>query len=116
MYAPDLLQEKMFTLIEGLAYARTYLDDLLVLSQGSFEEYLQDIELVLLRLKNVSLKPIVKTSNFERIEIDYLGYVVIRKGIKPQPKKIEAILKLKKIECVKDAHRLLRIINYHRDL
>ena len=44
MYAPDLLQEKMFTLIEGLAYARTYLDDLLVISRGSFEDHIHDVD------------------------------------------------------------------------
>ena len=46
----------MFTLMEGLEYARTYLDGLLVLSRGSFEEHLQDVERVLLFLKNVGLK------------------------------------------------------------
>ena len=33
--------------------------------------------------------------SFGRTEIDYLGYVVTNEGIKPQPKKIEAILELK---------------------
>ena len=41
--APDIFQEKMITLTEGLEYVRTYLDDLLVLSLGSFEEHLQDV-------------------------------------------------------------------------
>ena len=46
--------------MEGLEYARTYLDNLLVLSRGSFEEHLQDVERVLLRLKNLGLKDNVK--------------------------------------------------------
>ena len=58
--APDIFQENMFTLIKGLEYVRNYLDNLLVLSLGSFEEHLQDIEWVLLHLKNVGLKLNIK--------------------------------------------------------
>ena len=99
MCVSDIFQEKMFTSMEELEYARTYLDGLLVLSSFFFEEQLQDIEQVLLCLKNVDIKVHVKNSNFGRTEIDYLGYVVTREGIKSHPKKIEAVLKLKNLNA-----------------
>ena len=51
--------------MEGLEYVSIYLDNLLVLSRGSFEEHLQDVKRVLLRLKNVGWKVNVKNLNSE---------------------------------------------------
>ena len=36
--SPDIFQEKMNELMEGLEYVRTYLDDLLIVTKGSFQE------------------------------------------------------------------------------
>ena len=42
--ASDIFQEKISSLMEGLEYARTYLDDLLCLSKGDFESHLKHVE------------------------------------------------------------------------
>jgi hypothetical protein len=34
--SPDIFQEKMSDLMQGLEFARAYIDDLLILSTGSF--------------------------------------------------------------------------------
>ena len=44
--SPDVFQEKMSSLMQDLEYVRTYLDDLLVISNGSFEEHLKSSTLV----------------------------------------------------------------------
>ena len=44
--SPDIFQEKMSELMTGLEFARAYLDNLLVISKGTFEEHLDDIEKV----------------------------------------------------------------------
>ena len=46
MCATDIFQETMSNLMEGLEFARTYLDDLLCLSKGNFNEYLRDVKTV----------------------------------------------------------------------
>ena len=38
--SPDIFQERMSELMEGLDYVRTYIDNLLVISSGTFEEHL----------------------------------------------------------------------------
>ena len=91
MCAPDIFQEKMSNLMEGLEFARTYLDDLLCLSKGNFNEHLNDVERVLIRLQKANLKVNASKSSFGKTEIDYLGYVVTREGIKPQPKKSQSL-------------------------
>ncbi len=47
-------------------------------------------------------------SSFCAHEIEYLGYILTRKGIKPQPKKVQAILALNLPNNVKELRTLPR--------
>ena len=85
--SPDIFQERMSDLMTGLEFARAYLDDLLVISKGSFEEHLEHIEAVLSRLLEAGLKVNVSKSSFCRTELEYLGYWITRQGIQPLTKK-----------------------------
>ena len=49
--SPDIFQEKMSSLMEELEYVRTYIDDLLVITNGTFEDHLRKVEVVLIKLK-----------------------------------------------------------------
>ena len=42
---PDIFQEQMSNLMTGLAWVRTYLDDLLVITSGSFHDHLQHVRI-----------------------------------------------------------------------
>ena len=64
MCAPDIFQSKMSELMNGLEYVRTYLDDLLVLSDKSFEDHLQRLEAVLERLATAGLRVHAEKSTF----------------------------------------------------
>ena len=50
--------------MEGLEYARKYIDDVLVLSQGILSEHPTDVETVLIRLQKTILKVNIGKSNF----------------------------------------------------
>ena len=45
--APDIFQQKMGELVYDLEYARAYIDDLLVISNSSFQDHLEKLETVL---------------------------------------------------------------------
>jgi hypothetical protein len=47
---------------------------------------------------------------------DYLGYEITRDGIQPQPKKVEAILKLSPPKTKGQLRHLLGMFNYYRDM
>ena len=49
-------------------------------------------------------------------EIDYLGYIVTPKGIRPNPKKIKAIQALERPQTVTDVRRLIGMVQYYRDM
>jgi hypothetical protein len=116
MCAPDIFQDRMYDLMSDIECVHTYLDDLLVLSRGSFSAHLDDLEKVLNRLSGANLRVNIRKCSFAASEIAYLGYILTRKGIKPHPKKIEAIINLATPETRKDVRRLLGMVQYYRDL
>ena len=52
--SPDIFQEKMNELFIGLEYVRAYMDDLLVISNGSFEDHLNKLNVVFQKLQDES--------------------------------------------------------------
>ena len=64
--SPDIFQKKMNELFEGLDFVRAYIDDLLVISKGTFESHLEEPEEVFKRLKEAGLEVNAKTSFFTR--------------------------------------------------
>ena len=60
---PDIFQAKMNDLMVGLMYVRTYLDDLLVLRDSTFEDHLQKLDRVFVRLLNTNLRVHIEKVN-----------------------------------------------------
>ena len=102
--------------MSGIEYVRTYLDDLLILSNGNFADHLKKIDTVLNRLNGAGLKVHIKKSTFGAPSVDYLGYVITRDGLRPQQKRIKVILDLVVPRNVREVRRILGIIGYYRDL
>ncbi len=84
----DIFQQKMLELMESLEYVRAYLDDLICISKLSLEDLLEKLEEVLRQLCNAGLKVNPEISTFCTLEIEYLGYVLIRDSIKPQSNQV----------------------------
>lgn len=116
MCALDIFQSKMYQLMSYLEYVRTYLDYLLILSMGSFENHIQKLEVVLEQLSNSGLRIKTEKCIFGASEVEYLGYTITREGIKPQSKNVDSIKKLSIPRTVRDVCRILGIVQYYRDL
>ena len=114
--SPDIFQEKMSELFDGLDFVRTYIDDLLILSKGSYQDHLEKLEKVLARLTRAGLKVNGRKSFFARDELEYLGYWISRSGIQPLPSKVEAIMKIAKPKNRRELRSFIGIINYYCDM
>ena len=114
--SPDIFQEKMSELFDGLDFVRTCIDDLLALTKGTFEDHLERLERVLFRLKESGLKVNAKKSFFAKNELEYLGYWITRDGIKPLPDKVKAILALDAPRNRRELRSFIGIVNYYRDM
>ena len=114
--SPDIFQEKMSELMDGLEFVRAYIDDLLIITDGSYEDHLEKVEQVLSRLREAGLKVNAEKSFFARTELEYLGYWVTNQGISPQTKKVAAILNIAAPTNLKELRHFLGIINFYRDM
>jgi hypothetical protein len=74
------------------------------------------METVLTRLHDAGLKVNAAKSLFCAHEIEYLGYILTREGIKPQPKKVQAILALSPPNNTEESRHFLRMVQYYRDM
>ena len=114
--SPDIFQAKMSELMVALEFVRTYLDDLLCITKASLDDHLDHLRLVLTRLREAGLKVNAPKSKFCAEETEYLGYILTRTGIKPQPTKVQAILAISTPKSVRDLRSFLGMVQYYRDL
>jgi hypothetical protein len=72
-------------LVQDMEYVKTYLDDLLILTNRSFKDYLVKLEMVLARLSNAGMRVNISKSKFftEQIEYPVSEYWITRQGIQP---------------------------------
>ena len=112
----DIFQAQMMDLMASLEYVRAYIDDLLIITRGNLEDHLSKIETVLTWLRDAGLKVNAAKSFFCTHEIEYLGYILTRKGIKPQLKKVQAILALEPPQNVKGLRHFLGMVQYYRNM
>jgi hypothetical protein len=112
----DIFQAEMMDLMESLEYVRAYNDDLLVITRGTLEDHLDKLNEVLRRLCNARLKVNVPKSFVCTHELEYLGYILARGGIKPQQKKEQAIFARNSPKNVKELRKLLGMVQYYRDM
>jgi hypothetical protein len=114
--SPDIFQERMSTLMDDLKSVRVYIDDLLIVTSGSFEEHMVKVDEVMKRLHDAGLKCKIDKCKFAVPEVEYLGYIITREGVKPDPKKIKAIIDLERPRDKKQVRQFLGMVQYYRDL
>ena len=114
--SPDIFQEKMSELFDGLDFVRTHIDDLLTLTKETFGDHLEKLERVLFRLKESGLKANAKKPFFAKPELKCLGHWITHDGIEPLPDKAKAILALDAPQNQRELCSFIGIVNYYRDM
>jgi Reverse transcriptase (RNA-dependent DNA polymerase) len=116
--SPDVFQNVMSKLTQDMEYVKTYLDDLLILSNNSFKDHLLKLQMVLARLSTAGMRVNASKSKSFAEQIEYLGYWITRQDIQPVQSKVEAILNIKapKTGTRKELRQFIGIVNYYRDM
>ena len=81
----DIFQSAMGTLFQNLEHLLVYLYDLLTLASGSLDEHLAEVDEVLSRLLAKGLRVNLIKLAWAVQKVVYLGFMITRDGIKPQP-------------------------------
>lgn len=113
--APSCFQRLMECVLRGLNWkiALIYLDDVLVYSR-TFKEHLQHLRLVFERFRDANLKLKPKKCHFGQRKVKYLGHVISKDGIRPDPEKISAIKEYPVPRTVKEDRAFLGLAYYYR--
>ena len=114
--ATDIFQSRLLDLLGDLEYVVVYLDDIMIIGNGTFEEHLHQVEVVLTRLLNAGMQVNPLKSFWFQEEVEYLGYRVTREGIKPQAKKIKKMLALNPPKNKTELRGFVGMVNYYRDM
>ena len=103
--------------MEGLEdFIRAYLDDILIITKGSYEDHLKKLAEVLKRLQEAGLQVNLPKSKIAVQELEYLGYWLTPKGIRPMANKVEAIKNLQAPKTVKQVRSFLGMVKYYKDM
>ncbi len=73
---PDISQDKMSPLMETLEYVHVYIDDLLTITKGTFQNHLSKLRQVLFCLHTAGFRVNANKSSFAQRELEYLGYIL----------------------------------------
>ena len=90
-----------------------YLDDICIFS-SSIDEMLDRIAMVLYRLKEFNLKIKPKKSFFFQSNILFLGHMLSKDGILPNPEKVSKVRDWPVPKTAKEVHSFLGLASYYR--
>jgi hypothetical protein len=97
----------------GSKFLKVFVDDLNVHSK-SWGEHLQHLDEVLCKLREVNLKLNLSKCCFATKMISFLGHMVSKEGIQPDPGKIEVVLHFPTPRNVTNVKSFLSLTGYYR--
>jgi Reverse transcriptase (RNA-dependent DNA polymerase) len=91
-----------------------YLDDILISTDKGREYYLRQVRKVLKKLEEKGFKINMKKTKIAVPEVEFLGAVINRKGIRMDPNKIKAVKVWPEPKTVKEVQSFLGLTNYYQ--
>ena len=111
--APAYFQLLMNKVLNGLKFAMTYLDDIIIFSENELQ-HLEHLETIFSHLKEAGLKMKWSKCDFFKSEIHYLGHLISTEGINPLPNKLDCIQHMPAPRNAKEIKQFLGLTGYYR--
>ena len=109
--APEAFRKKMSQVLEDIDGAEAIVDDFLVWGRD-IQEHDARLKKVVDRVKEVNLKLNPKKYQIRKEEIPYVGYLLTKDGLKPDPEKIRAVQEMTQPSNTKELKTFLGFIQY----
>ena len=93
-------------------YVMVYLDDVIIYSR-TFEEHLRHIENALNKIRGANLRLKAEKCHFGATELPFLGHVVGKDGVKPDPEKIDKVANYPEPRNLRDLRGVLGLFSYY---
>ena len=115
--APEEFECKLHEKLTGLEGVQILRDDLLVVGYGDTQKeananHDENLRKLLDRAREVKLKLNSKKMNLKKPQVKFMGHVISKDGLKPDPDKVNAVENMPKPTCKKETLSLLGFINY----
>ena len=111
--AAQTFQRFMDTVLRGLDFCMSYIDDILIASEDE-KRHEEHLTCVFDRLKKYGLSLNVAKCIFGKENVEFLGYEVNKDGIKPVNRRVEALREYQRPKNVEELRRFLGMINFYR--
>lgn len=110
--APAIFQKSMEELLAGIEGVVIYLDDVTITAPND-KEHVERLAKVLSRFRTAGLRLRKDKCEFLKPEIEFLGHLVSKDGIKPNPDKVKAISEMPPPKDLKQIESFLGMIQYY---
>lgn len=109
--APEIFQRIMTEILVNIPGVVCYYDDILCHSRDN-EEHARLLHQVHARLQEVGLRLNDEKCEYNKSEINFLGHIISKDGIRPDTSKVEAISNMVEPTNVTELKRYLGMVNY----
>jgi hypothetical protein len=115
-YTPGTFQRLMNRVLQDFLgdFVAVYLDDVIIYTKGTFENHLDHLQQVFNKIREANLKIKLKKCFFCSLNIGFLGHVVGRDGIRPDPAKIEKVQNFPIPTNISQLRSALGLFSYYR--
>lgn len=111
--APAKFQKFMEDLLRDVPYCSCYLDDVLVHGGNTEDEHFSRVEKVLQKFRDSNIRLNFEKCLFCVTEVEHLGHVISKDGIKPSKKKISAVTNAPEPKSVNELRSFLGLVTYY---
>ena len=109
--APEVFQHRMSELFEDVEGVKAIVDDLLIWGKDD-DEHDARLKQVLNRAREVNLKFNAKKCRIRHEELPYVGHVLSKEGLRPDPEKIRAVQEMQPPQNTKELKSFLGFSQY----
>jgi len=110
--AAQSFQRHIDTILRDCDFARPYLDDILIFSPDNTSHHIH-VCAVLKKLNNNNMVINTKKCEFFTNEVQFLGHLISKKGIRPVPSKLEIISNITLPKTVTKLRSFLGAVNFY---
>ena len=109
--AQDVFQDVMSEIFSGIKGVKVIVDDLLIWGENQ-QQHDERLRQVLERARQKNLKLNKEKSQIALDEISYIGHVLSKEGLKPDPQKVRAITEMNRPQNREELQRFLGMVTY----
>lgn len=110
--SPGIFQRIMASLLKDIPNVQVFLDDIILASQD-IKTHLLLIEEVFKKLQDAGLKLKENKCFFMLNEVKYLGYIISKDGIKVDPEKVDAVVKIASPTNISQLRSFIGLVNFY---